>query len=237
MFNKTNGGEATYVYAQMTDSLGLEQAFTFHAASSQGQFAGSEFDIGAGSVKWSINVTSQTPSAGLTVRYRLNGLVADLASTPISVRRSSHMPRANMTTYFLSFSAPSVDPKKVTAVGCVLELFDVVLVDGDRVALIEHEVTASDSDFVLELRFPAFDHSMWYDPSIGLGVLLGSSSRDGASVGGDGDTGLIVGVAVAVGVAVLVVVAVAVVGTLLIWRKKHRASARLRRSTNLARTL
>jgi hypothetical protein len=58
-----------------------------------------------------------------------------------------------------------------------------------------------------------------YDPSLGLGVLLGRSS-DGSS--SSTDVGLIVGVAVAIPVAVVVVLAAVVAGVVLAWRRRSR---------------
>lgn len=58
--NESEEALTTYVYAaQVDEAARLEQAFTFHSTSASGQFAGTTFNIGAGSVKWSVNITSQ----------------------------------------------------------------------------------------------------------------------------------------------------------------------------------
>jgi hypothetical protein len=234
----------TYVYAaQVDEATRLEQAFTFHATNASGQFAGTTFDIGAGSVKWSVNITSTNASTfadGVTMKYRLTGLLGLAPSVNSSggsqsssvVRRARNTPQAGMTTYFLAFAADPSDPRKLA--GCAVEVFDAALVDGAEAAVpIEHDVqVASQAEFELVLSFPPFENSLVYDPSLNLGVLLGGGGRDeldGSSGGGD-NLGMIVAVAVAIPVAVVVVLAVIVVGTALIIRRKKLARAKFRKS-------
>jgi hypothetical protein len=75
---------------------------------------------------------------------------------------------------------------------------------------------------VLELRFGPFNRSVIYDPSLGLGVLLGRSEGGGGS---SSDTGLIVGAAVAIPVAVVLVVVAIVAGVVFAWYGKKRTRA------------
>jgi hypothetical protein len=77
---------------------------------------------------------------------------------------------------------------------------------------------------MVELVLPGFNESLFYDPSIGLGVLLGRNDRDDGSGGSDSDVGLIVGVAVAVPVAVAVVLVVIVAALAIGWRQKRLAA-------------
>jgi hypothetical protein len=238
----------TYIYAaQVDEAAHLEQAFTFHSTSTSGQFAGTTFDIGAGSVKWSVNITSTNASTfadGVTIKYRLSGLLGSApnssgSSQPSVVRRARNTPQAGMTTYFLAFAADPSDPRKLA--GCAVEVFDAALVDGAEAAVpIEHDVqVGSQAEFELVLRFPAFEHSLLYDPSLNLGVLLGGGGRDeldGSSGGGD-NLGMIVAVAVAIPVAVVVVLAVIVVGTALIMRRKKLARAKFRNSALVGQTV
>jgi hypothetical protein len=242
----------TYVYAaQVDEAARLEQAFTFHSTKASGQFAGTSFDIGAGSVKWSVNITSTNASTfadGVTIKYRLSGLLGSApnvnssgSSQPSSVvRRARNTPQAGMTTYFLAFAADPSDPRKLA--GCAVEVFDAALVDGAEAAVpIEHDVqVGSQAEFELVLRFPAFEQSLLYDPSLNLGVLLGGGGRDeldGGSSGGGDNLGMIVAVAVAIPVAVVVVLVVIVVGTALIMRRKKLARAKFTKSALVGQTV
>ena len=69
------------------------------------------------------------------------------------------------------------------------------------------------------LRFPRFNESLLYDPSLGLGVLVGSSNGES---GGSDNSALIVGVAVAVPLAVAVVVVVIAAAIGVAWWRKRR---------------
>ncbi len=128
-----------------------------------------------------------------------------------------------MTSYYLA--VPTTDgttaPAKVVVM--VVEVFDVALVDETAFMPIAHAVEVVDSHYELELVFPAFNRSLYYDPSLGLGVLLGSSGGRGDDTGGGGeDLGLIIGVAVGVGVAGVLVVSVIVAGVVMAVRQKRR---------------
>jgi hypothetical protein len=267
----TNGTTTGKTYeAKLGGDTNVTQAFSFNggANSTAASFSGLDFVIAAGSIKWSVNFTSSSPSSssqeGITLRYRLSDL-APLASSNDSttttskradedsklavLRRASHTPRANMTTYYLvvpssssSSSTDNPDPTPTAAratVVMIVEVFDVALVDDAGFVAIDHRVEivpgsnsssngSSSSYYELVLAFPRFNRSLAYDPSIGLGVLLGSS-RGGGGGGSDGtDVGLIVGVVVSISVAAIVVLVVITVAVALaVWRKKrhHQAGA------------
>jgi hypothetical protein len=114
-----------------------------------------------------------------------------------------------------------------------VELFDVALVDGTHFVPISHSIvrTSVDDDdeasYVVELVLPGFNESLFYDPSIGLGVLLGRNDRDGGGGGSSSESnvGLIVGVAVAVPVAVALVLVVIGAALVVGWRQKRNRSA------------
>jgi hypothetical protein len=209
----------------------FEQSFAFHNQSAQGQFAQMGFTIGSSTLKWSINVTGASAEQ-LTVRYRLAtlGSAADDidSSQPVIVRPS--LPRANMTTYFFTLLTTSSSPSSTSAssrITAKVEVFDVALVDGIAVPLVGHSVVLANSsaaqpEYVLELTFPAFAHSLFYDPSISMGLLL--NNRDKSSSSNDGS--LVIAVAVVVPVALLVVALAAAVATL--WTKVHRTRVRER---------
>jgi hypothetical protein len=195
---------------------------------------------------------------GITLRYRLSDLAPSASASNSTttakraddedsklavVRRASNTPRANMTSYYLvvpssSSSTDNPDPTPaatLVTVVMIVEVFDVALVDDAGFVAIDHRVeivsgsNSSSSYYELVLAFPRFNRSLAYDPSIGLGVLLGSSRGGGDGGGSDGtDVGLIVGVVVSISVAAIVVLAVTTVAVALaMWRKKrhHQASA------------
>jgi hypothetical protein len=227
-------------------STQFDQSFTFYERATTAAFAGVTFDIAANSVKWSLNFTtsglSSAPASHTTqwssVRYRLAGLLqsssgADNATTlsaatnrPITSRANT--PTAGLTSYYVPLFVSDTKTKTrsttVSVVTATVVLFDVAIVDGSS-ATIRHAITAvavnGSTEYEVVLEFPPFERSIFYDPSIGLGVLLGSKDDGSGGVGGDSaNVGLIVGVAVAIPVA-LVVVAVAIgVGVFVTWRRR-----------------
>jgi hypothetical protein len=182
--------------------------------------------------------------AGLTFEYRLAGVVTagDGAAVPARgflATAKSDSPRTHMTSYFLPLSATIV---------AQLQVFDVALLDGalvpiqHRVKLVTTtpgqpqptlrravadggEVVEETAAYVLELTFPPFNRSLYYDPSLGLGVLLGAPGGKGS---GDDSGALVIGVAVAVHLAILFVLTVVVVGFALIYWQKRRSARNLR---------
>jgi hypothetical protein len=229
--NSTTGSAntTTYVYlAQLDNTTSLAQAYTFSTSASSKTFAGTNFTVGAAALKWSVNLTATDlgdviagiqEAGGFTLRYQLSNLLnASTAAEGVDsnaqlVTTQSDTPEVGMTTYVVRVGKSAV---------VQLAVFDVAVID-DEVVAIQHSLeldTASNSttrNYTLELTFPAFNRSLFYDPSLGLGVLLGASSGSG----GDSNTGLIVAVAVAVPVAVVIVLTVIVVGLVIGWRRKR----------------
>jgi hypothetical protein len=173
-----------------------------------------------------------------------------------NITRQSGVPKANMTTYYIPLlsrraSSSTRDASKAVA---KVEVFDIVLVTdslggGDHLAPIDHSLSFTRSasagpdgasaaaEFVLELRFPPFNGSLTYDPSLGIGVLLGSAGGgDGGNGNGGSDRALVVGVAVAVPIAAVVVAsvvgAVAAVGCWHMRKEKAMNAARGPRAVN-----
>jgi len=245
------GQSATYAYTARVDpDTLLEQSYTFHEQPRAADFEGLAFTISPGSLKWSINLTTTAAATepgegvgqgGLTFEYRLAGVVTggDGAAVPargFRVTAKSDSPRTRMTSYYLPLS---------TTIVAQLQVFDVALLDGALVP-IEHrvklvttpaqtppalrravasEVVEETAAYVLELTFPPFNRSLYYDPSLGLGVLLGAPGGKG---GGDDSGALVIGVAVAVPLAILFVLAVVGVGFGLIYWQKRRSAKNLR---------
>jgi hypothetical protein len=243
--NSTSGGAnsttTTYVYAaQLDNATSVAQAYTFFAQKATTAFAGTTFTVGAGSLKWSLNLTTTADagntsdgavglgSQGLTLRYELASLLAINASSPSvvpeaeAVIRKPNTPQNQMTTYIVRLDDDAV---------AQVELFDVALVDA-QLTFINHSLTTANvsangttvRSYVLELQLPAFSQSLFYDPSLGLGVLLGGSTKGDGS-GSDDNTALIVATAVAIPVAVVVVVGVVAVALLVAWKKTRDRSA------------
>jgi hypothetical protein len=196
------------------------------------------FTITPSSLKWSVNLTilgdesSSLMAEGFTLQYQLAGLVTsgDGAAIPANgfrVGAKSNWPQTSMTTYVLPLS---------TLVAAQLQVFDVALVDDVLVPLqhqvklvsnppvassAENETSESTAVYVLQLTFPPVNRSLFYDPSLGLGVLLGAPGGKGS---GSDNSGLLIGVAVAVPVAILFVATVVIVGfSFMYWRKKRNA--------------
>jgi membrane-associated phospholipid phosphatase len=245
----------TYIYsALLADNVTtLEQSFAFHNQTSPTTFAGLSFDITPGSLKWSINMTTSSSSSSsshgnsscsgqaFTLRYKLSSLGAAGSASgnttidmSVNVTKQTNEPRANMTTYLFPLRRSSADSPNLAA---KVVVFDVVVVDGVVVPLIGHSVNISSSvngttssDYVLVLQFPAFNRSLYYDPSLGLGVLLGAQAGGGHTTS-TSSSFLVVAVAVAIPVAVLAVIAALVIGTLLVRRNRRKAQKNIRVST------
>jgi hypothetical protein len=114
-------------------------------------------------------------------------------------------------------------------------VFDVAMVDDQLVPLLSHNVVLVDSssssssvEYVLELTFPAYTSSLYYDPSLALGVLLdpGRSKGSQSSSSGDLSSVMVIGVATGLPCALIVVV---VAGILLVVAKRKREVRRIRR--------
>lgn len=186
----------TYAYRAQIDSItSIEQSFTFSNTPKPGDFFGSAYVLAAGSVKWSVNLTAATTSGvgsstsgGVTLRYLLAGVHGSTfnSSSADGIVRLADSPKANMTTYYVQLSAKSV---------AKVEVFDIAFIDGAGFQYITHDIhaipsAASGEAFELVLRFPGFNESLLYDPSLGLGVLVGSSNGES---GGSDNSALIVG--------------------------------------------
>jgi hypothetical protein len=200
----------------------------------------------------SSNSSSSSPTERTTARYRLSSMLASSSPQSLSlfdsngkVTRQSGVPRANMTTYYIPLlsTSSSSSPSSSRAVAR-LEVFDIVLLTdysagaplGQRLAVIEHSVTvrsaepvngvnASAAEFVLELRFPPFNGSLSYDPSLGFDVLLGARSEDDGN-GGD-NIAVVIGLAVALPLAAVVVVAAIAVMLTIGWRRRLRMDKKM----------
>jgi len=220
--NSTNTSSTTNGGGQLT------QQFSSSALTRSATFAGLNFTVLGGRVKWSINISAKTPFAsGLTMSYLLSDIVSPLQNaTPrsSSVKVLSANSANNLTTYLLALgSAASPDDMMVAQV----EAFNVALINNNRYLPINHTIILLQnnslpsssllSGYMLVLEFPPFEESLFYDPTVGLGVLLASGS-------GGGSTDIIVIAGVTAGGAVLAVVLVLVVVAPLAlwWRGRHR---------------
>jgi hypothetical protein len=237
----------TYVYGVAATEDGasdLTQGFVFHNQASTGDFGGIAFDIDRMALKWTVNLTTEAsggqPLGPFVLRYTVAGTLdsPDLLASDVIVRRAT--PQADITTYMLPLTttitvAESADTVVTTTrtIVALLQMFDRAMVDGVWVA-VSHSVVRTSApgdrrpEYAVELRLPAFAKSLHYDPSLNMGTLLSTTSRDGP--GGGDNMGLIIGVAVAIPLAILFVIAVILAIVALAWHRKRRERrANLRR--------
>lgn len=236
----TNGGELTsYVYTASTadSSTEVAQGYTFYESATTGQFEGIAFDIDRMTLKWTANLTALVPGAPLGP-FVLRYTVAATADSPdplqgdVTVKRNT--PQSYITTYQLPLNTTITSNATTTTtktIVALVQLFDRAMVDGAWVAVTHSAVRTSAPGaarpvYVLELRLPAFTHSLHYDPSVNFGTLLGTSDHGGGigsdSSGGD-NMGLIIGVAVAIPLAVCCVLAAIAAVVAVMWNRKRRA--------------
>jgi hypothetical protein len=243
----------TYYSAGLADNTtSLEQAFAFYDRPTEGQFNSTRFTIGANSLKWSVNLTVSTatnntddpynstmsdPASALTIRYRLAALSSSVSASLSrngQVLRRGGEPQEGMTTYYvplLDDASTASSSHSSSLLVAKVEVLDLALVDGQWVPLLGHDVVLANSsgnlpEYVLVLEFAPFNHSLFYDPSVSLGVLL---SSDGGPSDTSSDLALIVATSVVIPLAVLCVVVVAVAGVALLARRKTRARKDLQR--------
>jgi hypothetical protein len=220
----------------------FEQSFAFHQNASESEFAQVGFQIGANTLKWSLNFTGGGQARNSTVRYRLSALtstadVAVVSSTSVVTSRTN-FPAVNMTTYFFPLLATSttVGSNGTRELAARLAVFDVAKVDGQIVPIVSHRVVLLDREspdqlpeYVLELTFPPFNDSLFYDPAISMGQLL-NADHDQKSSSGDDSSVMLIGAAVAIPIALVVVVAVAFGGALYLRVRRQRARDASRRA-------
>jgi hypothetical protein len=186
------------------------------------------------------------PSANDSAPAASSTATADTSTPLIVVRRYPH---ALATTYYLPLlitteslgsaaaAGASSRPKRMVA---MVAVFDVALIDGALQA-INHSVVvdeASGGVYMLTLVFPPMNSSLFYDPTIGLGLLLGGgggSKNDGvgSSGGGGGDsTLLMIGMAVGLPLACIALVTVSV--TTVVYKRHKRRQSTAQRQEMLA---
>ena len=264
--NESSGdsdARTTFAYVANADATAIEQEISFHRRPERGNFFGRSFGIAPHSFKWSLRLSSNSSSSAVehtTVRYRVTRVLAANSSlaAPLdlnaSITHQRGVPEANMTTYYVPLPVRSLSSSTRASSRAVakVEVFDVVLLaDADytlSLAPIEHSLSfrsASGPDgvdvaeFVLELRFPPFNGSLAYDPSLGIGVLLGSDDGDGGGSGGS-DMALVIGVAVALPIAAVLVVLAISAGVAIGWwlrkRRRPKVSPEATRSTSTTLT-
>jgi hypothetical protein len=228
--SRTGGADNATTFAQI---------FAFYAlAVDDTAFDALDLAIRPNTVKWSINITTASGNASslsqqpFSVSYRLADLttteVAAAATGTVTKRRGE--PRAYMTTYYVPLTSSG---KPLVA---MVEVFDVALADGALVPLVGHDVRLASASLLsrreqaayeLVLEFAPFNRSLYYDPSLGLGVLLGRSDASGGGNGDDDNLALVVAASVVIPLAFVLVVGAVVVGVAVLWWRKRRANAHL----------
>jgi multisubunit Na+/H+ antiporter MnhC subunit len=231
----------THTYASLLadNATTFAQIFAFYAqAVDDTAFDALDLSIRPNTVKWSINITTASGNASslsqqpFSVSYRLADLTAtEAAAATATVVKRRGEPRANMTTYYVPLTSSG------TPLVAVVEVFDVALADGTLVPLVGHDVRLASGllsrreqavyEYELVLEFAPFNQSLYYDPSLGLGVLLGRSDASGDGNGDDDNLALVVATSVVIPLAFVLVVGAVVVGVAVLWWRKRRANAHL----------
>lgn len=243
--------------ATTEDNQTITQELAMFSGAASAEFASVPFRIEPGTLKFTVAISnaeqtrpSGTASQPITMQYGISALIiappsanGSAAASTATADKSTPLivvpryPHALATTYYLPLlvtteslgSAGAAQPKRMVA---KVEVFDVAQVDGTLQA-INHSVAvdeASSGVYMLTLVFPPMNSSLFYDPTIGLGLLLGGAKSDGtgSSSGGGGDNMLLMmGMAVGLPLACVVLTTVAVT-TILYKRRKRRQSAALR---------
>jgi hypothetical protein len=214
--------------------------YTFNKQPAPVSFAGSHLSVAAQSLKWSIDLeatelyNSSASSAGTSTPFSYNISQQSSSSLAIGKRNLqvtavSNIPVVNMTTYYLLLgdtSSSSSSSSEGSPNVIQLQIFDVALVD-DNLTRIEHSVNIINNSYVLLLVMPPFNHSLQYDPILGLGVLVSSG---GGKNNGNNNI-VVIAVAVAVPVAGIVVLGVAIVGSWVLYSHKKKSRKSLKRLT------
>jgi hypothetical protein len=224
-----------------TAATALDQSFTFFNESGNSYFDLVSFAISRSTGKWSINTTRITgldsgSAVSLTLRYTIWASIPvdDLGAAAWgNVIRMPNSPVPLMTTFlipFVTLSSPA--PLEQNRLAAAVAVFDFALADGQRVD-ISHDIQITDGgECLLLLTFPAFNHSLFYDPTLGLSLLTRettTTTEASSSSGGGGGIGLILAGAVGAPAGLLAVAAICV-GAYFAWgqykKKKHMASTK-----------
>jgi len=178
------------------------QSFSSSNQSSNGSFGGTSFTLPPGTLKWTVNITSSTPfEEGFAIAYQISDISSLPSEQTWNFWKIIESP-SNITTYELV-----IHQAKIAQV----QVFDVVLVDNIEYRPVNHSIVAGSNNesYILVIEFPPFSRSLFYDPTMSLGVLVvpagNSGGVDVALVAGVTAGGLLLAAALW-GVLVLVIV-------------------------------
>jgi hypothetical protein len=152
------------------------------------------------------------------------------------------VPQAQMTTYYVPFESAvsaSGGATSLSQLVALVEVWDVALADGVE-RPVGHDVrlaagsssSSASPEYVLELRLPSFAASLYYDPSLNLGMLVGASSSARSKSDGIDDNSTLLAIAGVIA-GVVFIAGVAVATTVVVLAKRRRS----RRLTHLRKTL
>lgn len=200
----------------------VQQSYSSSNTSRPEHFANTNFTVAPNFVKWSVNINTTTAFPdGMSFNYQLKSLSSLQGDALAPSQDITKTNSQNITTYYLPLSSSSSSSSTVNNYVVALELFDVALVDGDYLP-ITHNLTYGNTStgYSLLLQFPSFNSSLYYDPSVGLGVLVSGSGSGG---GGSNNNILIVAVAVPVIVVVVLITLGIIVGATakLLWNRRR----------------
>jgi len=206
--NARNNETTSYTYRSLIKNGTLEQKFSFSSSEFNSKFADSCLLIPGRTTKWTILFNTSFPfTRQLKMKYKLSMLqllpfsvASDLSLNISSIMSSSS---SKITTYIIPLLSSALQPTGQLLVAQLVVL-DLALVDGQRLAVVNHTIISSPSDnttLALVLTFPPISKSLEYDPVLGLGTLVTGSHQGGSS----NNLAIIVGCSIGGSVAVLVV--------------------------------
>lgn len=219
-------GIPTYSYSIDFNDLTCVFEFTFHTQNSWTYFARQNISLPAGSVKSSLTCTGDV-TFNMTVTSLLSGISS--FGNIGAIQTFFDVPLPNLITNYLFLDAQNTNSSSSSPF-IVIELFNEVEVDGYPQPIIQN-LGLLDGQVLLQLTFPSFTSSLYYDPNYQLARLVEGSNGDGDGdgEGSDGDGGsnltLVVATSVVIPVAVLLVIILMVVGLVIfaLARRKRRA--------------
>jgi len=163
----------------------LDQTFTVSTGLRQLSVNHSVITIPPQSFKWTITLDSSRPfSQGFDIPYGISPLSGSITL----IQTHNHV-----TTYHIPLHG-------FPDLYCVLSILEIALIDGVYFPINYSFSFSPNNTLVLNLQFPPFNRSLFYDPFVAVGVLLPSDSN------GNGNL-FIICITVSISVVLILVIA------------------------------
>jgi hypothetical protein len=215
-------GTKTYLYSIYFDHSYCVFSYTFYAKTSWTNFAQLNISISEGTIKNSLNCTSDgTSNISLTITNSLSGFSS--FGHIAEIETFFNVPLTGLITNYLFLGKNTASSSSSSQVIIVLELFDEAEVDGTLQEIIQN-LTLVDGQVFLQLTFPSFTSSLYYDPSYQLADLVEGGSSGNNGDGGNSNLTLIVTTSVIIPVAILLILLVIIVILVLMYVRSRRES-------------